>query len=251
MAAAAQSARKVGEEATKSGEGGTTVLGGMVRSATQNREAWTTAGTALTAFGAAVTGIGAAVLKTGIEYNTLQQTSRAALTSLLGGAQAANAQMDKLDEFARTSPFAKQVFIQAQQQLIAFGYEADRVVPILDAIQNAVAATGGSNQDIAELAEIIAKIGSEGKITAIHLQQFGKRGIDAATLIGAQMGKTGAEIRESITNGTIDADAAVLALTEGMAAKFDGAAANVKNTFEGALDRVKAAWRDMAAELAR
>lgn len=68
-------------------------------------------------------------------YNTLQQSSRAALTTLLGGAEAANAQMDKLDEFARSSPFAKQVFIQAQQQLIGFGYSAKDVLPTLDAIQ--------------------------------------------------------------------------------------------------------------------
>src|SRR5690625_251428 len=251
MASAAQSARKVGEEATKSGEGGATVLGRMAKSAQANREAWTTAGTALTAFGAAVTGIGVAALKTGIEYNTLQQTTRAALTTLLGSAQAANEQMDRLDAFARTSPFSKQVFIQAQQQLIGFGYAAKDVVPIPDAIQNAVAATGGTNADIAELADVVAKVGAEGKITAVHLQQFGKRGIDAAELIGSQMGKTGAEIREAITAGALDADAAIAALTVGMQSKFGGAADNVKNTFEGALDRVKAAWRDMAAELAR
>src|SRR5690625_2288541 len=181
----------------------------------------------------------------------MQQSNRAALTTLLSSAEAANAQMDKLDEFARTSPFAKQVFIEAQQQLIGFGYAAEDVVPILDAIQNAVAATGGSNQDIAELADVVAKVGAEGKITAIHLQQFGKRGIDAATLIGEQMGKTGQQIREEITAGTLDADAAIAALSAGMQDRFGGAAANVKNTFDGAMDRVKAAWRDLSADLAK
>src|SRR5690606_24150495 len=54
----------------------------------------------------AVTGLGLAALKVGLDYNRMQQSSRAALSTLLGGAEAANAQMDKLDDFARNSPFA-------------------------------------------------------------------------------------------------------------------------------------------------
>ena len=73
------------------------------------------------------------------------------MKTLMGGAQEANAQMDKLDKFAKTSPFAKQVFIQAQQQLVGFGVEAKKVIPYLSAIQDAVAATGGSNEDISSL----------------------------------------------------------------------------------------------------
>lgn len=220
-------------------------------SARNNREAWATVGTTLTAVGVAITGVGAAALRTGIQYNTLQQTSRAALTSLLGSAEAANAQMDKLDDFARNSPFAKQTFITAQQQMLAFGIAAENVIPYLDSIQNAVAAAGGSNNDIAELAEIFGKISASSKITAIDLQQFGRRGIDAASLIGESMGKTGAQIRSEITAGTLDADAALEALATGMTTKFEGASDNVKQTFAGAMDRVKAAWRDFAAELAK
>jgi len=207
-------------------------------------------GKVLVGVGGAVTAVGVAALKTGIEYNTLQQTSRAAMTTMLGSAKAANAQMDKLDEFARKSPFAKQVFIQAQQQMLAFGIETKKVLPYLDALQNAVAASGGSNADIAELAEIFGKISATSKITAIDLQQFGRRGVDAASLIGSQMGKTGAQIREEITAGTLDAHAALDALAAGMQERFAGAAANVKETFAGATDRVKAAWRDLSSELA-
>src|SRR5690606_24147213 len=178
-------------------------------------------------------------------------TSRAALTTLLGGAQQANAQMDKLDAFARTSPFAKTTFITAQQQMLAFGIESKKVIPYLDAIQEAVAAAGGSNQQLGEIAFIMAQISSAGKITAQDLMQFGQRGVNAAELIGSQMGKTGAEIRQQITAGTLGADQALDALAAGMKEKFDGASANVKMTFSGAIDRVKAAWRDLSADLTK
>lgn len=208
-----------------------------------------TVGAVALTIGAAMTAVGVAVAKTGIEYNTLQQTSRAALTTLLGSARAVNEQMDKLDAFARTSPFAKQVFIQAQQQMLAFGIETKKVIPYLNAVQNAVAAAGGSNADIAGLVATMSKVQSSAKLTAQDLFEFGNRGVDAAGLIGYAMGKTGAEIRSEITAGTLDATEALDALVQGMESRFSGAAANVKNTFEGAMDRVRAAWRDVSADL--
>jgi len=212
-------------------------------------DAQQTVGRTLVVVGAAMVAIGAAVAKTGIEYNTLQQTSRAALTTLLGGAKAANEQMDKLDDFARTSPFAKEVFIKAQQQMLAFGIESKKVVPYLDAIQNAVAAAGGSNEDLAAITAAMSKIQSSAKITAEDLNVFGNSGVNAAEIIGSQMGMTGAQIREEITAGSLDATEALDALAEGMATKFAGASANVKETFAGATDNMKAAWRDFSADL--
>lgn len=234
----------------KLGGASQTAMGRLVQSAQINEREWSTVGRTLMTAGAAVTGLGVAALKTGVQYNTLQQTTRAALTTIMGSAEGANAQMDKLDDFARNSPFAKQVFIEAQQQMLGFGIEARKVIPYMDAIQNAVAATGGSNQDIAELARVFSTVQANAKITARELMMFGQRGVDAATIIGSQMGKTGAEIREEITAGTLDAGEALDALAAGMDERFGGAAANVKETFAGAWDRVKAAWRDFSADLA-
>lgn len=208
---------------------------------------------ASTAIGVASVAAAAYVTKlfsTGVAYNQLQQTSRAALRTLLGGTQAANAQMDKLDAFARTSPFSKSVFISAQQQLIGFGFEAEKVIPILNAVQNATAAVGGSNQQISEIVSILAKIRSSGKLTAEDLNMLGERGLDAATLLGQGFGKSAAEIRESITDGTLDAGQAIDVLVAQMDTKFAGAASNVKETFAGTTDRIKAAARDIGAALA-
>ena len=95
----------------------------------------------------ATAGIASAALATGIGYNTLQQQSRAALATIMDGAENANAQMDRLDDFASNSPFAKDVFIQAQQQLLGFGLEAEKVIPTLSSVEDAVAAVGGTNDD--------------------------------------------------------------------------------------------------------
>lgn len=192
----------------------------------------------------------ATTVGTGVAYNTLQQQARSALKTIMKDGDKANAQMDELDKFAKNSPFAKDVFIKAQQQLLGFGMEAEKVVPTLDAIQNSVAAVGGSNQEIAEITNVLAKVIGSGKLTAETFNELGVRGINAAEIIGSEMGKSGEEIRKSVTSGSLDADKAIKALTDGMQDRFGGAAAGVKETMTGAFDRIKAATRDTGSALA-
>lgn len=251
MGEAAKSTDQVGKSAENASKKGGSALDRLSKTATDNKEAWTKSGTAMVAVGGSILAIGAAALKTGIAYNTLQQTSRAALKTLLGSTKAANAQMDKLDEFARNSPFAKGVFITAQQQLLGFGVAANKVLPTLDAIQNTVAAFGGSNEQIASIADIMARINSQGRLSGDALERLGYYGVDAAKIIGDEMGKTSAEIKDMASKpGGIPVAQIWDPLVNGMQAKFGGAAANVKDTFVGSLDRVKAAWRDLSSELA-
>lgn len=243
----AKSAEAIGPKSDKA----STALGKLEAHAQKNAKAYRVAGGALLAFGAGTVALGAAALKTGIAYNTLQQTSRAALTTLLGSAKAANVQMDALDDFARNSPFSKEVFIKAQQQLLGFGVAAKDVVPALDAVQNAVAAFGGSSEDISPVVDVLARVQSQGRLSGDALERLGYYGVDAASIIGEQMGLTGAQIKDMASKpGGIPVEQVWDPLVNGLQEKFGGAADNVKNTFAGSIDRVRAAWRDFSGELA-
>lgn len=193
--------------------------------------------------------LGVAIAKTGVAYNTLEQTSRAAFTTLLGGAAEANQMMEKLHEFGSTSPFPRQVWIKGTQQLIGFGLEAERVIPTLNSIQDATAAIGGGSEDIATMIDIFAQIQGQGKITGRELNRLGLVGIDAAGMIAESMSSTANDIRDDISAGAIDAETALTTLTSAMDARFAGAAANVKKTWAGTMDRIKAAWRDLSSAI--
>ena len=189
------------------------------------------------------------VLKTGVSYNTLSQTSRAAFKTILGSGAAADKMMSDLAAFAKTSPFPRQAFIEATQQMLSFGVASNKVIPYLGSIQDAVAATGGSAQTLSEITLVMSQIQAAGKITGVDLMQFAQRGINAADLIGSQMGKTGTQIKEEIGKGTFDATKALDLMTAGMNKKFGGAADNVKQTWAGTTDRIKGAMRDMGSAL--
>ena len=191
----------------------------------------------------------AALAKTGIEYNSLEQTSRAAFKTILGSADAAAEMMAKIGAFGKTSPFPRQAFISATQQMLGFGISADKTIPILKSINDATAAMGGNAETIGQFSNIFSKIQSNGKITGEEIARMGDIGINAVEMLAKASGKTGAEIRKSIQDGSIDAETAITQLTDQMNKKFAGASENVKNTFPGAIDRVKGAWRDLASAI--
>ena len=209
------------------------------------------AATAAAATTVGVAALGKNTLSTGLAYNAMQQNANAALKTMLGSQKAVNEQMAKLGKLAQNSPFSKATFISAQQQLIAFGVEVEKVIPLLDAMQNAVAASGGGSQQLADLAFVVAQIKAAGKITGQDLIQLGQRGINAAEIIGKAFGKSSAEVKTMISKNQIDADQAIDALTKGMMEKFGGATDAIKQQWSGAADRIKAANRDIGADIGK
>ena len=251
MAAAGQAAAQAANQATSAWKKPQSEFGKTARAIQQNEGALKDVGGTLVGLGTSMAGLTTATLGVGVGFNNLKQTSTAAMTTLTGSTARANAQMDKLNKFGSEDSWVmRDVLLRAQQQMAGFGIETEKIIPYMDGLQEAVAATGGSSQDFEELATVMSKVKSQGKITAETFNEFGSRGVDAATIIGESMGKTGDEIRQSVTDGTLGADEALDALADGMKNKFDGASENVKQTFRGALDNVLAGWRDLSSELA-
>src|SRR5690625_4369111 len=251
MGQASRSLSDFERDQQKMGGAATTTLGRMAQSAKLQQQEWQTLGRTLTVAGGAMTAVGAAALKTGIDYNSLRQMATKSLESVTGSAQAAAEQMDRLDSFGEDNWISRDVLVKAQQNMAGFGIEVENVIPYMDALSEAVAATSGSEQNFEALAQVMGKIQSQGKITARELNEFGIRGIDAAQMIGNAMGKTADQIRDEITAGTLDADTALDALAEGMATKFEGSSDRMRDTWDGAFKNLKAAWRDLAADFAK
>lgn len=250
MQAAAKASSDAAKQTETAWDKSNSHMGKLMQSAKQNERAWNTAGGVLTAVGGGIIAVGAAATKSGIEFNSLNQTATAALTSVMNSAAGASRQMDKMNEFGRGTWVMRDSIIRAQQTMTGFGIETQKVIPYMDALAETVAATTGSNQDFEELARVMGKVTSEGKITATTFREFGTRGVDAAQLIGDSMGMTAQEIRESVTDGTLDAGEALDALAEGMKTRFDGATENMRQTFSGAFANVYAGFRDLSASLA-
>lgn len=199
----------------------------------------------------ALAALGGTAIVAGGNFNILQQTVRGALIAILQSEEAALKLLAAVNELNDSSPFARSVFLQLTQTLAGFGVEAEKIPGVLDAIQQAVAATGGGEDDLLALGQAIARVASEGRLTGDVLQSFAARGINVLELLGEAAGKTGQQIREDISNGAIGATEAIDTLTVALTERFAGATEAVSKNFPGALDRINARIRDMGAALTK
>lgn len=215
--------------------------------------------------GVALAGLGGTALFAGIKFNELQQVVNATLPVILGSASASKDLLAEINALNDSSPFARSSFLELTKVLAGFGVEAEKITPLIDSIQQTVAATGGGEQDLAELGQAFARLQSQGKLSGDILQSFSSRGVDVLNILAKTsvkaadgvselnpaFGQTTTAVRDLISEGLIPADLAIDSLTKGLKEKFDGATEGVSKNLPGALDRIRAKLRDLGAALTK
>jgi hypothetical protein len=134
----------------------------------------------------AIDGIGDAMLGT----NGRLQQAQVSIQALTGSAATATDMVGKLETLASHSTFGLAQLQQGAQQLLAFGVAAQNVPPLLQAIQNAAAASGGDIQDkFSRINYVIAELNSGIPISARQLRQLATAGVPLEP-IAKQLGIT-------------------------------------------------------------
>jgi tape measure domain-containing protein len=129
------------------------------------------------------------------------ETQRVAFEGILGGADAAKASLDELFEFARVTPFEFPQLLDAGKKLLAFGFGADRIVPIMTNIGNAAAALGATGTDINYVVRALGQIGSKGRVMLEELNQIGEAfpGTKSVKALADAVGVTEAEFTTQLS----------------------------------------------------
>ncbi|WZX99616.1 peptidoglycan DD-metalloendopeptidase family protein [Bacillus sp. FSL W7-1360] len=202
---------------------------------------------------APVVALSGALVATGVGYKAFKQESQQAFSVLLGSAKEAEKHMDRIMDFAKTTPFAFPDLVSANRKLVSFGMEAEKTGAVMEAMANSTAAMGGSGQDIVEMADIFAKITANGKITGEELNRLGDRGVNALQILANQAGVSMDSMRNQISNGAIKSEKAINWLVDGMmngtkgvngaTVAMGGSLDALKGTWAGAVDSFKGAWR--------
>lgn len=189
--------------------------------------------------GGALAAAGGAAVAMGIKFDAGMEQSKVAFTNLLGGADEAQAMLDRLYSIAAKTPFEFPQLRDATQRLLGFGMAAKDVVPTMTAVGDAVAAAGGSAEQIDRVSTAIGQIQAKGKVSTEELLQMAESGVPAMALLADQLGITGAQLTEKLKKGAIDADTGIAALVKGMNKRYGGMAAAQSKTFSGLISTLK------------
>lgn len=146
--------------------------------------------------------------------------------------------MNKLDEFAKATPFKTSGVISNAQKMMAMGWNVDTLIDDMKTIGDAAAATGKMDQGLESIVRALSQIKTKGKLSTEELNQLSEAGISAKAMLAEQLGYgTGdsgiAAMTADLEKGLIGSETAIKALLEGMK-KFEGTMEKTANeTVEG------------------
>lgn len=91
--------------------------------------------------------------------------------STLFGEKEGQAMMDKIDKFAKETPFKTSGVISNVQKMMAYGWDASRIMSDMKIIGDAAAATGKGDEGLASIVYALSEIKSKGKLSTQELEQ--------------------------------------------------------------------------------
>lgn len=150
--------------------------------------------------------------------------TRVAFTNLLGSAAKANEFITALYDIEKQSPFKFAELDQASRKLLAVGFSAEQIIPLFHTINDTVSGLKLGDSGLADLTNVFEKIQMTGAISSRELRTLKTDGIDAGTMIAEKMGVSIPTALALIKAGAVDSKTAIMALVDGMNAKFGGMA---------------------------
>ncbi len=92
-----------------------------------------------------------AITNAGIGFNAMMQTANIGFATMLGSAQKADRFLSDLAEFAKVTPFEFPELVDAAKRMLAYGFAAEEVIPILTAVGDAAAGLGAGKEGIVSI----------------------------------------------------------------------------------------------------
>lgn len=142
------------------------------------------------------------------------------------GEQQGQEMMDKLDQFAKATPFNTSQVIQNAQKMIGMGWDASHIIDDMKIIGDAAAATGKGEEGMSRIVLALSQIKTKGKLSTEELNQLAESGIRAKGYLAEGLGYgTGDEslmaLSKDLEKGEIGAEAAIEAIMKGLK-EYDG-----------------------------
>jgi tape measure domain-containing protein len=196
------------------------------------------AGIGMQAFSAITSGIEAAA-GAAIGFNSNLEQSTIAFTSMLGSAEAAQGFLAEMKTFAATTPFEFPDLLKASKQMMAFGFEAKEVKPLLTAVGSAAAAMGTGRSGVDSITKALGQMRAATVVQAGELNQLTEQGVPAYEILADAMGITTGQVKKLASEGKIASDVFIDAFQVWAQANYGDMMAKQALTFEGAISTIK------------
>jgi tape measure domain-containing protein len=176
-----------------------------------------------------------------------------ALSKLTGSAERGAQMMKELKDFAISTPFNLTTLMKGTQQLLAFGYATEDVIPLLRSLGDVAASMPeGANDGIERMIGALAQMRNKQKVQAMEMNRLARAGVPMWDALAAVMGTTMPNAMAKVHSGTVSATIGMKALALVAAdPRFAGAMEGRAKLFSGLMSNLQdIAWQQ-AAEIGK
>jgi tape measure domain-containing protein len=190
--------------------------------------------------GVAVTNVIGFITNALVGFNSQLEQTRIAFATFMGSGDLADAFIKKMQAFANITPFEFTGLKDSVQRLMAMGFAAEDTLPVLQAVGDAVAATGGNAERLDRITVALGQMYTAGRVNAQDMRQLTEAMVPAWKMLADAMGTSVAEARKAVTAGLVPASEGISAVLRGMEKSvaeggFGGMMAKQARTAAGAL----------------
>ena len=206
-----------------------------------------TIATALATVGVGAAMAGGAAIKMAAQW---EQTEIAFETMLKSG-EKARSFLAELENFVDKTPFEMPGIISSTRRLMAFGFEAEEIIPMLTAVGNATAALGGGDFEIYRMTYALGQMRAKGHLAAEEMSRQLGQIIPAWEFLAESIGVSVGEAKKMVEQGMIPATEGIQAILQGMTREYGDAMGRQNRTLIGQWstlkDRMRTIVRGMGA----
>lgn len=207
--------------------------------------------------GSLLAGIGLSVgagsiVKKSLELATHHETMQTAFATYLKDMGKAKTLMAQLNQYSGATPFKSDEVLNAGKQLLAFGFEAQSIMQMVQTIGELAA---GSQSPMADFVDILGKIKASGVASMGDINRLADRGVPIFQELAKTMGVATSEVRDLVGTGKVgfaDVYNAINRVTTGTGL-FSGSVAALAETTAGKLstlsDTFDSVMRDVGSSI--
>lgn len=156
-----------------------------------------------------------------------------AFTTMLGNAEQAKTMLSDLQDFAQVTPFDLESVTDGSRRLLAMGFSAEQIIPVMTAVGDAAAGLGMQAEGIDRITLAMGQMAAKGKVSAEEIRQLAEAGIPAWKFISDSLGITIPEAMKRAEQSQISAAQGLNAIVAGMNNKFGGMMEAQSHTIDG------------------
>jgi|GEM_PF-3597193 len=179
------------------------------------------------------------MMKASLDVAGEAEQAQIAFNTMLRSEKEAGRFLQELEKFSIETPFELPQLREASRRLLAYGYSAKDIIPILKTVGDAAAGLGLGAEGIDRITLAIGQIRAKAKLSGEEMRQLAEAGVPAWSYIAKALGVSTQQAMKMSEKGLIPAEKAIDAILAGMRKDFGGLMEKQARTLQGLLSTLR------------